>query len=316
MLKYEDLKKSPDGMPTWDSLIPVVMAFAVQEGSWKGREFRQKVADHINLPDNLRYKTYENGSGIVIEDRAGWAMSRLRVAGLLHIPRRGFGEVTDLGRQLYEKHGDKLDDNIARQQKGFIERHQMLQERKNNNESVDQAPIYDDAESFEEVMSALETHHKDEVATQLLERIYNESPVFFEHLAVKLLEAMGYKGTGSLAKVTSPTRDGGIDGVINQDPLGIGRVYIQAKRYQRANKVGRPDIDAFYGALRRERADRGVFITSSGFSKDAEEAAKDFSIVTINGIQLTNFMLQYGVGVRVERTYHLYDIDEEFFELD
>jgi len=314
MLKYKDLKKSPGGMPTLEAMIPVIMAVAVEEGSWNSREFIRKVADAVDMPADLRNKRYSTDNGNIIENRLSWAMSRLKTAGFVISPRRGYGEITELGRQMQAKYGYELSNDIVISQPKYIEREQMLKERKNSEEEV--AEIVESEKTHDEIMSAVESRHKDEIATQLLERIHSESPGFFEHLAVKLLEAMGYKGLDGLGRVTSASRDGGIDGVINQDPLGIGRVYIQAKRYQRTNKVGRPDIDAFYGALRRVRADRGVFITSSSFSKEAEEAARDFSIVTIDGIQLTDFMLQYGVGVRVERTYNLYDIDEDFFEIN
>lgn len=312
MLKYDDLKKSSDGMPMWNSLIPAVMSMTVQRELWHSKDFKRNLADSLGLSSDLRNKVYVSGNGVVIEDRIGWAMSHLKIAGLAHTPKRGHWEATSLGRELYDKYGDKLDEKITREQEKFIRHNQLKLERREQGDPV-QTLDYEDTQ-YNEIMSQAESSHKDEIATQLLEKIYNETPSFFENLSVKLLVAMGYKGLEGFAHVTSSTRDGGIDGVIKQDPLGIGRVYIQAKRYQKANKVGRPDIDAFYGALRRERADRGVFITSSSFSKDAEDAARDFSIVTIDGIQLTDLMLQYGVGVKVEQSYNLYKIDEDFLE--
>jgi len=314
MLKYNDLKKSPDGMPTLESMIPVMMAIAVKEKSWNNREFIRSVADVVEMPPEIRNKRYASDNGNIIENRLSWAMSRLKTAGFVASVRRGYGEITELGQQMYEKYGYNLTNDIVVNQSKYIEHEQMIKERKKDGEYTAEVTAYE--ETHDEIMSAVESRHKDEVANELLEKIYSQTPRFFEHLAVELLIAMGYKGLDGFARVTSATKDGGIDGVIKQDPLGIGRVYIQAKRYQRANKVGRPDIDAFYGALRRERADRGVFITSSSFSKEAEEAAKDFSIVTIDGIQLTDLMLQYGVGVKVEKSYHLYKIDEEFLEME
>ena len=212
MLKYNDLKKSPDGMPTWDSLIPVVMAIAVGEGTWKGRELKRKVADYLGLPITLRNKMYDGGNDIVIEDRAGWAMSRLKVAGLFNNPRRGYGEVTELGRELYEKHGNMLNDDILRQQGGFIQRHQMNIERSKEKEGkseVEELLVDETEENPAEIMSAVESRHKDEVANDLLEKIYSQTPRFFEHLAVELLIAMGYKGLDGFARVTSATKDGG-----------------------------------------------------------------------------------------------------------
>lgn len=139
---------------------------------------------------------------------------------------------------------------------------------------------------------------------------------FFEHLVVDLLIKMGYQGVHGSAIVTPSTHDGGIDGVINQDPLGTSTVYVQAKRYQATNVVQRPAIDGFYGALSRVHADRGVFITTSSFSDQAEQTAKTFSIILIDGLKLTDLMLQYKVGVQAKRHYELFTVDEDYFEED
>jgi len=322
MLNYEDLNKSPNGMPTWDSLIPVVMSIAVKEDKWKARELRQKVADSISMPHNLRNYMYESGNGNVIEDRVGWAMSLLKVAGLIATPRRGVGEVTELGRTLEAKYGNQLNDYIVKKQPKYIAHQKMLNERKIRDGSIKENIVVDIATNditellSKESISDIVKSHNQEIATQLLEKILNEEPIFFENLVVELLVAMGYKGMHGTSIVTNASRDGGIDGIINQDPLGTSTVYIQAKRHQSANKIQRQHIDGFYGALKRIHADRGVFITTSSFSEAAEEAAKGFSIVMIDGIKLTNLMLQYNVGVRIKETYNLYEIDEEFFEID
>lgn len=319
MLKYEDLNKSPNGMPTWDSLIPVIMAFAVQEGRWKGREkFKQRIADSLYMPSDLRNMWYKSGNGNVIVNRIDWAMSFLKKAGLIDNPQHGVGEVTELGRQLTAKYGNQLSDAIIRSLPKYMEHQKILNERKMRNSNFESDIIVDDIPELQNEIDISDSvkHYNHEIATQLLEKILATEPVFFEGLVVKLLVAMGYKGAHGTAIVTKASRDGGIDGIINQDPLGTSTVYIQAKRYQSANKIQRQDIEGFYGALKRIHADRGVFITTSGFSKAAEEAAKGFSIVLIDGIRLTDLMLQYNVGVRVKETYNLYEIDEEFFEMD
>ncbi len=125
---------------------------------------------------------------------------------------------------------------------------------------------------------------------------------------------MGYKGTNGQSVVTQKSNDGGIDGIINQDPLGLRTVYVQVKRYSEKNVVGSPEINSFFGALRRKQADRGVFITTSSFTNDARDAAKQLNIALVDGEMLTNLMIQYKVGVQVSQTYELYDIDDDFFE--
>ncbi|QEU47954.1 hypothetical protein FMM01_11910 [Schleiferilactobacillus harbinensis] len=160
------------------------------------------------------------------------------------------------------------------------------------------------------------TDFNNQIATELHKRILESDPAFFESLVTKLLEAMNYKGPNGTVEITPLTNDKGIDGIINQDPLGTRTVYVQAKRYATENVVQRPAIQAFYGALSQIHADRGVFITTSSFSKGAVEAATSFSIVLIDGIQLTDLMLQYHVGVQVKQTLQLFEVDEDFFDLD
>jgi len=271
-MKYDSLKKSPNGMPTWDSLIPVVMAAAIADKKWVSREFKRKIANSIPLTDDLRGLMVQSGESL-IENRVGWAMSALKKAGLINQLKRGEGEVTELGEELFGKHGMKLSETILKKQPKFIQHQKMIEERKERSgEPVAFEEVAE--ENIEEAISRIINNHENEMATELLNRICNEEPVFFERLVVDLLVAMGYKGTSGLSRVTSATNDGGIDGVIEQDPLGISMVYVQAKRHQIANKIHRPDID---------------------------------------GIRLTDLVLQYNVGVRIKKTYHLYDVDEDFF---
>jgi len=317
MLKYKDLKKSENGLPTWDSMIPVVLRFALQKPTWKGRELKKAAADSLDMPNDLRNVIVERTNSMPsVEWRAGWAISYLKLAGLIEYPKRGICEVTPFGKELYEKYGDKLDEKMLKSQPKYIEHKQLLAERKkrdNDNSNIGELDI-EVSENIEETIYEQVQNYNQIVATELLEKIIQSEPVFFEHLVKDLLVAMGYKGEHGNAIVTTASRDGGIDGIINQDPLGTSTVYFQAKKYNHGNTVQRQDIEAFYGALSRIRANRGVFITTSRFSKSAEETALGFSIVLIDGIMLTDLMLQYNVGVRVKKNYVLYDIDEDFFE--
>ena len=151
--------------------------------------------------------------------------------------------------------------------------------------------------------------------TQHFEHGLNSSPTFFEYAVVKLLVAMGYGGAGGAANVTKQSGDGGIDGVIDQDALGLSRVYIQAKRYALDSPVGRPDLQAFVGAL-SGKADSGVFITTARFSAGAEAYAREIParLILIDGARLVRLMIRYGVGVQVKDTYRVVEIDEDFFE--
>ena len=155
-----------------------------------------------------------------------------------------------------------------------------------------------------------------EVETELRGLLQASSPEFFERAVLEVLWAMGYGGKLGGIEHQGCTGDGGIDGVIRQDPLGLQKVYVQAKRYADGNTVGSPDINGFYGALHRRGADRGVFITTSSFSRAAVEAAEQFAgkIVLIDGIALTSLMLNYGVGVEARTQYTVFHVDRDFFE--
>jgi len=166
---------------------------------------------------------------------------------------------------------------------------------------------------IEQVQDGITRIHE-EVADELLVRLQGREPGFFEEAVVQLLLAMGYGGASGSGTVTQLSNDGGIDGVIDQDILGLNRVYIQAKRYGENNVAGRPDLQAFVGAL-SGKADRGVFITTSRFTDGARVYAEAVPtrIILIDGKRLTSLMIRYGVGVQVRETYEVVEIDEDFF---
>jgi len=314
MLKFDELRKCKNGMPTFSALIPVVLHFALQKPMWNSRELRRTVADAIDMPPDLRHIIFEKTNDMPsIEWRAGWAISYMRMAGLMEYPKRSFCAATALGKELYDKHGAALDEKMLKKQPKFIEHLRQLEERKKRKGSIIAPDTIDISENVEETIHNSVQNYNQIVATELLEKIIASEPIFFEHLVKDLLVAMGYKGEHGDARVTAAARDGGIDGIINQDALGTSTVYFQAKRYNHQNTVQRQDIEAFYGALSLIRANRAIFITTSRFSKSAEDAAKSFSIVLIDGIMLTDLMLQYKVGVRIKKEYKLYDIDPDLF---
>ena len=311
-MDYRDLKQGKHQLPTWDALAPLTLKTAQEQPEWHGKELKRKVADSLGLPEKLRTLTYDDLSyKNIIEDRAGWAVGELNTAGLLKRTRRGYYEISDLGRKALQD-SSPIDRKSIHNQPLYRQHERELEERKKRNVGA----LPDNSESMD-IISNLNQKvdaYNAEVATNLLQRIREADPEFFENLVVELLGAMGYRGPNGSARVTQRTNDGGIDGVINQDALGTRTVYIQAKRYAENNKVQRPAIDSFYGAISRKHADRGVFITTSGFSKQASETAEGFSIVLIDGIQLTELMLQYHVGVQVKQRMEIFEIDKDFFE--
>lgn len=317
-MNYKDLKIGKYGIPSWDGFLPVILFVAQQGDVWRSKDLRAKVLALIQLPKNLEelaYTKYPDDK--VADNRVTWAISELYNAGLLARPKRGLYQITERGQQLTAQYGLKLTQQIVHAEPTFIAHIAELQKR--------QATEIMDVDETDESMEKIDTPRKitkeaadfnNQIATELHKRILEADPAFFESLVTKLLEAMNYKGPNGTVEITPLTNDKGIDGIINQDPLGTRTVYVQAKRYATENVVQRPAIQAFYGALSQIHADRGVFITTSSFSKGAIEAATSFSIVLIDGIQLTDLMLEYHVGVQVKQTLQLFEVDEDFFDLD
>lgn len=304
-------------MPTWEGfMIPTLKAMSDGEiRHW--REFQPMVADVARLTDEQRKELLPSGRRLKYEDRIGWAVSFMTNVGAMTRPKRGHYQITDAGRDLI-----KLFPNGVREREikalgadpSSPIREYVASTNRKTGEPATTAPAEESSMTpTEQVQSGIERIHE-EIAADLLARLQGKDPGFFEQAVVDLLLAMGYGGTTGTGNVTQLSNDGGIDGVIDQDILGLNRVYIQAKRYKDDNTVGRPDLQTFVGAL-SGKADSGVFITTSRFSDGAFTYATNVPtrIILIDGKRLTSLMIRYGVGVQVKETYKVVEIDEDFF---
>lgn len=262
-------------------------------------------------------------------DRAGWACSNLYRAGLLDCVSRGNYRISDLGRQIAPTLGDAIGEaEFAALPKwqAYLAARSAKEERPLADIPADvstEAFSIDERQAEDIAISAVEALNE-ELAAELLQRLREGSPTFFELAVIKVLQAMGYGGKDDHAveelrrdSHTGRSGDGGIDGVIKLDPLGVQNIFIQAKRYKQGNSVGRPDLQSFVGALHGKRCVSGVFITTSHYTKDAqtyaEREAQD-RLVLIDGHQLASLMVSYGVGVQRKRTIEILQIDDDFFE--
>lgn len=303
-------------MPTWEDLmIPTLRVLSDGVVRHK-RDFQILVADEVNLTDEQRSEMLPSGSQVKYQNRVGWGVSYLANIGALHRPKRGYYQITEAGLELLKRFPNRVTEHelevLAEDPSSALRVYQSGGPR------VTGKPVLAASDSsslspIEQVESGI-ARIQDEIAADLLERLQGSEPGFFEQAVVNLLLAMGYGGTSGAGTVTQLSNDGGIDGVIDQDILGLNRVYIQAKRYADGNTVGRPDLQAFVGAL-SGKADRGVFITTSRFSEGAKVYADSVPtrIILIDGKRLTTLMIRYGVGVQVRETYKVVEIDEDFF---
>lgn len=301
-------------MPNWEGfMVPTLKAMS--DGvvrHWK--EFQPLVADYMGLSVDQREETIPSGQK-KYENRIGWGVSYLTNVGALERPRRAHYAITDAGRELIAQFPNGVKERDI--QKLADDPNFLVFPYKKNQRvsdgSEDEAIVSESLTPIEQIESGIE-RIRQEVASELLTKLQGKEPGFFEEAVVNLLLAMGYGGTSGAGSVTKMSNDGGIDGVIDQDILGLNRVYVQAKRYADTNTVGRPDLQGFVGAL-SGKADSGVFITTSRFSEGAKEYAKNVPtrIILIDGNRLTDLMIRYGVGIQVRETYKVVEIDEDFF---
>jgi restriction system protein len=300
------------GMPTWEEFNVPVLTVLSDGATRTLRELRRDVADAVGLTAEQRAETLASGQ-LRADNRIGWAASYLNRVDALHRPSRGRYEITDFGRELLRQHPEGITESdlkaVAKEgDEWWISRSSV--DGEDREQIDDTATVLDPTEQVEQGVARIH----EEVASELLSRLIDQDPAFFEAAVVKLLLAMGYGGVGGRGVTTDLTHDGGIDGVIDQDVLGLSKVYVQAKRYSPNNAVQRPEVQGFVGAL-SGKADGGVFITTSRFSPGAVEWVRTVParIILIDGQRLTQLMIEYGVGVQVERTYRVVEIDEDFF---
>lgn len=288
------------------------------------REIRNSVSDLVALTEEQRTEMLPSGRVTRAADRISWAIHFLHRVEAIQRPRRATYVIAERGKGLLSSHPDGLterdlkahaksgDEWWEKRSGGGTSGHETL-----DDPSVAHGEVADDVgpvlAPHEQVEQGVARIHE-EVSSELLERLVNQDPAFFEGAVVDLLLAMGYGGVGGRGVTTDRSNDGGIDGVIDQDVLGLSKVYVQAKRYASGNTVQRPEVQGFVGAL-SGRTDRGVFITTSRFSAGAVDYAMSAapSIILIDGRRLAELMIEYGVGVQVERTYRVVEIDEDFF---
>jgi restriction system protein len=303
-------------IPDFQTLMLPVLREAAS-GEVRISDVVERLANEFNLTPEERSHLLPSGRQTTFSNRVHWAKSYLGKAGLVELTRRAHFRVTDQGRSVLRNPPEKIDIRFLSQFDGF----QAFREGQEETEAVSEQQDTEVTSSNltpDEVMRAASRQLEAALASELLQRVMAGTPAFFESLVVRLLFAMGYGGTvNDLDKaLVGKSGDGGVDGVIDQDPLGLDRIYVQAKRYADGNSVGASAIRDFFGSLDRFKANKGLFVTTSAFSPSARETANMLSkrIVLIDGSQLARLMIRHGVGCRVEETLTIKKLDEEFFE--
>jgi restriction system protein len=303
-------------IPDYQTLMRPVL-----ECSARGEVRIQDVVERLTLQFQLspseRAEVLPSGKQTVFANRVGWAKTYLLKAGLVERTRRGSFSITPRGKAA-------LQDTRAIINNAYLQQFREFQEFQGR--TIEAAAPGDEpvglsaAETSETPDEALRRAHGEitgALAAELLERVRTAPPAFFERLIVALLIAMGYGGTSEEAgRAIGQSGDDGVDGVIDQDPLGVDQIYVQAKRYAEGNNIGAAALRDFYGALSLKKAQKGIFFTTSAFSAPATETARALGsrIVLIDGIQLAKLMIRYNVGCRNIEVLYLKKVDEDFFD--
>lgn len=300
--------------PTFQDVMQPIL-HRVSDGAVRPwRDLRDECAKVFQATEEELAERLSSG-GSRFDSRVQWALTHLVQAGLLTRPSRGHVQITARGKEVLEEKPERVDMLLLKrfeEYREFRSRSSTAPDEQSGTRgggtTSEETPLEAIAEAVRESNEAL--------AGEIVQRVLDQPPIFLEHLVLTLLSAMGYGGRAGAAEHWGRSGDGGIDGVVRQDVLGLDRVYVQAKRYAADRAVGRPDLQAFVGALHGQQADRGVFITTSRFSADAVSFVERISnrIVLIDGRWLAELMILHNVGVQAESTFVLKRVDEDFFE--
>jgi restriction system protein len=300
-------------IPDYQTLMLPLLRVAKDEAEHRVRDAVDRLSEEFGLTDEECTEQLPSGAALVFSSRVAWARTYLKQAGLLETPKRGLFRITQAGKNLLLTKPTKIDNNLLNQYENFRAFRTRGKDVEEEPQSIS-AAIISEQTPEDSMASAYKTVRRN-LETELLEQIKSASPAFFERLVIDLLLAMGYGGSRQDAgRAIGKSGDGGIDGIINEDRLGLDVIYIQAKRWDAT--VGRPEIQKFAGALQGQRANKGVFITTSSYSRDAIEYAKLIAtkIILIDGDRLASLLVDHNVAVAQIGVYEIKRVDTDYFE--
>ncbi|HKV11867.1 MAG TPA: restriction endonuclease [Thermoanaerobaculia bacterium] len=289
----------------------ILRVLAGKPDGLRRRDIYEPVADLAQLTPEQRAERLPSGAHLRYRHRIGWSLNMLKLAGYVESPSSGLWRITAKGTELLTPNTDQLSETkmreISREARSAIP-------GDSTEDTSPELPLAGIQQSPEERIDLAVKEIEKAVARELLDRILQAPPEFFEELVLELLHALGYGTSETDLQRVGGSGDGGIDGIISLDKLGFEKVYVQAKRWQ--SSVGRPEVQGFFGALAGRRAKKGVFITTSSFTRDALDYGVQVSenVVLIDGDRLTSLMIEYGVGVTHHRVIRLPRVDGDYFE--
>lgn len=297
-------------IPDFQTLMLPLMKFIEDGREYLMRDVTEPIAEQFSLTPGEMAEMLPSGRAPLFYNRLAWAKTYLKRAGLIEQPRRGVMVISQKGRKLLtEEKPQRIDLRFLQKFPEYNQGNESIEA-----DDVEAQAVLPSSATPEEILERAHSTLRIELASELIANIKGCSPAYFERLVVQLLIKMGYGGSREEAgRAVGKSGDGGIDGIINEDRLGLDAIYLQAKRWE--GVVGRPEIMKFVGALAGQRATKGVFITTSGFTQEAKEyaATSQYKVVLIDGPRLADLMIEHDLGVSVAATYQLKRIDSDFF---
>lgn len=303
-----------NNIPDFQSIMLPLLNYCKDIKAHTTRETIEYLAQYFKLSDNERQQLLPSGTQSIFDNRVGWAKAHLTKAGLLESLRRSVFHITERGLMALSTNPKVINMAFLKQYDDYLEFIGNKKEPLPSKET--KVNIIGRAMTPEELLADNYLEVRNLLADDLLDKVKQSPPAFFERIVIELLVKMGYGGTiKDAGETTRLTNDGGIDGIIKQDILGLDIVYIQAKRWEK-NSVGRPEVQSFAGALDGQRASKGIFITTSNFTQSAIDYVASISkkIILIDGPSLANYMIDYNLGVSIVHTYEVKRIDYDYFE--
>jgi len=297
-------------IPKYDEIMLPLLKMLSNDKEYHIKECIDSLAQQFQLTEDEKRELLSSGKQPIFDNRVGWARMYLLKAGLIESPRRGYIKITERGKKVLEENLNKLD-------KQYLMRFDEFREFINKTEGEQLAKTKcEEAGTPEEIIESQFEILKKNLKDKLMGKIMQSSPQFFERLVIDLIVKMGYGGSfEEVAKHLGRSGDEGIDGTIKEDKLGLDIIYIQAKRWKPGNVIGRPELQKFVGALAGQGAKKGIFITTSNFTKEALDYTprNETKIVLIDGEQLAQLMIDYNLGCTPQQTYEIKKIDSDYF---
>lgn len=301
-------------IPDFQTIMLPLLEYASDEEVHHIHEAVDHLVREFNLTEEEESELLPSGQQPIFYNRVGWARTYLKKAKLLSDPERGYFQITERGKEVLRSNPNRIDMKYLRRFPEFVKFREPQPSDEKSGKQIEESDL--EELTPEEALEETYRRIRQDLIDELIEYVLNSTPGFFEKIVIELLVKMGYGGSQrNAARAVGRSGDEGIDGIIDEDRLGLETVYVQAKKWDINSTVGRPEVQKFVGALHGKRARKGVFFTTSKFTREARDYIDmiDPKVVLIDGERLANLMIDHGVGVSTRSIYEIKGVDTDYF---